>query len=67
MLVALENKCEDLLFIKVCSEPTQMHCSTDMGKMHSSTFRSALQNRLTAGWCLTDSADEFSALEALEC
>jgi len=41
----------DLLFIQMCREPTEMHCSTDLGKMHSSLFSSALQNRLTAGLC----------------
>ena len=28
-----------------------MHCSTDLGKMHSPLFSAALQNRLTAGLC----------------
>ncbi len=41
----------DLLFIHLCSEPTEMHCSTAKGKMHSPLFSAALQNRLTAGLC----------------
>ncbi len=39
----------DLLFTQVCIEPTEMHCSTGLGKMHSPLFRGALQDRLTAG------------------
>ena len=39
--------CGDLLFIQVCSDPAQMHCSK--GKMQSLLFSAALQNRLTAG------------------
>ncbi len=39
----------DLLRIQVCSEPTELHCSTGLGKMQSPLFSSALQNRLTAG------------------
>ena len=38
-------------FTQVCSEPTEMHCSTDLGKMHSPLFSGALQNRPTAGLC----------------
>ena len=34
----------DLLFIHVCSEPTEMQCSTGPGKMHFSLFSAALQN-----------------------
>jgi len=41
----------DLLFIQVCSEPTELHCSTGLGKMHRPLFSGALQNRLTAGLC----------------
>ena len=40
-----------LLFIQVCSEPTEMQCSTGLGKMPFSLFSAALQNRLTAGLC----------------
>ena len=35
-------------FIQVCSEPTDMQCSTGLGKMHSPLFSAALQNRFTA-------------------
>ncbi len=41
----------DLLFIQVGSEPTEMHCSTGLGKMHFPLFSAALENRLTAGLC----------------
>ncbi len=40
-----------LLFIEVCSEPTEMHCSSTQGKIYSPLFTAALQNRLTAGLC----------------
>ncbi len=38
----------DLLFIQVCSEPTEMHCSTGLGKVHSPLCSAAVQNWLTA-------------------
>jgi len=38
-----------LLFIQVCSNPAQMHCSTVQGKMQSPLFIAALQTRMTAG------------------
>jgi len=41
----------DLLFIQVCSEATELHCSNDLRRMHAPLFSSALQNRLTAGLC----------------
>ena len=41
----------DLVFIQVCSEPTEMQCSTALGKMHFSLFSAAQQHRLTAGLC----------------
>ena len=41
--------CGVLRFMKVCSEPTFMHCSTGQGKVHSPLLSVALQNRLTAG------------------
>ena len=40
-----------LLIIQVCSDPKEMHCSTDKGKMQSILFSAAVQNRLTAGLC----------------
>ena len=43
--------CGDLLSIQVCSEPTEMQCSTGLGKMHFSLFSAAPQNKLTAGLC----------------
>ena len=39
----------DLLFIQVCRDPAPMHCSKVQGKMQSSLFSAALQNRITAG------------------
>ena len=39
----------DLLFIQVCRDPAPMHCSKVQGKMQSSLFSAALQNRSTAG------------------
>ncbi len=41
--------CGDLLFKQVCSESTEMHYNTGLGKVHSPLFSGALQNRLTAG------------------
>ncbi len=41
----------DLLFIHVFSEPTEMHCSTGLGRMHSPLSGAALQDRLTPGLC----------------
>ncbi len=38
-----------LLFIQVCSDPAQMHCSKVQGKLQFPLFSAALQNRLTAG------------------
>ncbi|DBA88309.1 TPA: hypothetical protein ACH3X1_016528 [Trebouxia sp. C0004] len=38
----------DLLFIQMCSDPAQMHCSSVQGKMQFPLFSAALQNRLTA-------------------
>jgi hypothetical protein len=35
----------------VCSEPTEMQCSTGLAKMHFSLFSAAQQHRLTAGLC----------------
>ena len=57
---ALENKLtarfchcnytyKDLLFIQVCSDPAEMHCSTGMGKRHFPLFSVSLENRLTSG------------------
>ena len=42
---------EDLLLMQVCSDPPPMHCSTCLGKMHSTLSSAALQNRLTTGLC----------------
>ena len=39
----------DLLFIQVCSDPAQMHCSKVQGKLQSPVFCAALQYLLTAG------------------
>ena len=39
------------VFMQVCSDPTEMHCSTDLGKLHSPLISVALQNGLTAGLC----------------
>jgi len=39
----------DLLFTKVCSDPTSMHCSTAQGKVQFPLASAALQNRLIAG------------------
>ena len=36
----------DLLFIQVCSDPAQMQCSSDQGKMQSTLFIAGLDNRL---------------------
>ncbi len=36
-----------LLFIQMCSEPTEPHWTTGLGKLHSPLFSAALQNRLT--------------------
>ncbi len=33
----------DLLFTQVCSDPTEMHCSSGLGKLHFPLFSSALQ------------------------
>ena len=42
----------DLVFIQVCSKPTEMQCSTGLGKMQSAPlFCAALHNRLPAGLC----------------
>ena len=41
----------DLIFIQMCSEPTEMHCNTGLGKMHAPLFSGALQNKLTTGLC----------------
>ena len=38
----------DLIFIHMCSESAQMHCSTAQSKMSSPVSSFALQNRLTA-------------------
>ncbi len=43
--------CGHLLFIQVCSDPAQMQCSTVQGRMHSSLFSDAMQNRVTACLC----------------
>jgi len=43
--------CGDLLFVQVCSDPPQMHCSSVQGKVQSPLFSAALQNRLTACLC----------------
>ncbi len=40
-----------LLWLRTQELSALMFCSTDQGKMHSSLFSSALQNRLTAGMC----------------
>ena len=37
--------------MQVCSEQTEMHCSTGLGKMRCTLFSGALQNRLTSGLC----------------
>jgi len=41
----------DLLFIQVCSDATQVHCSTGQGKIASLLSSAALQNSLTAALC----------------
>ena len=43
--------CGDLVFIQVCSEPTEMHCSAGLGKLYCQLFSCAQQTRLTAGLC----------------
>ena len=40
---------EALLFILVCSDPTQVHCNTVFCKMLSLVLCAALQDRLAAG------------------
>ena len=35
----------------MCSETTEMHCSTGQGKLDSSLFSAALKNRVRAGLC----------------
>ena len=39
----------DQLFIQVCSDPAQMHCSIVQSKMQFPLLSAALQSRLTAG------------------
>jgi len=54
LTVALcHSKCtyEDLLYIPMCSDPPPMNCNTGFGKMHSTIFSAALQNRLTVTLC----------------
>jgi len=41
----------DLLFIHVCRDATPKHCSTGQGRIASTLFSAALQNRLTARLC----------------
>ncbi|DBB02766.1 TPA: hypothetical protein ACH3X1_013603 [Trebouxia sp. C0004] len=40
---------EDLLFIRLCSDPTPVHYNTVLGKKQSPLSIAAVQNRLTAG------------------
>ena len=47
-----KNTSEYLRFIQVCSDATQLHCSTGQGKIASLLFSAALQTSLTA--CLCD-------------
>ena len=54
MLVPLLKTDGDLLFVQVCIDATQKHCSTGqgrIGKTASLLFSAALQNRLTACLC----------------
>jgi len=54
MLVPLLKTYGDLLFVQVCIDATQKHCSTGqgrIGKTASLLFSAALQNRLTACLC----------------
>ena len=49
--VTTKHTYEDLLFIQVCSDPTQGFSSTAQGNMQPPLFSAALQNRLTACLC----------------
>jgi len=51
MLVPLLKTYGDLLFVQVCIDATQKHCSTGQGRIASLLSSAALQNRLTACLC----------------